>query len=79
MNIGDDQSELCTCVPALRCSFGVSVVEIYRDRVIWWCVGVAERKEEDTPARHKGLRKDLQAGLQHRRTTYAPHIRSPDL
>jgi hypothetical protein len=38
-------------MPSFWRFFGLSIVQINGNRVVWWCIGVSERKEENTPIR----------------------------
>ena len=49
VGIRNDERELRTCVPALRCPLRVSVVKIDRHRIVWRSIGITEGKEQDSP------------------------------
>lgn len=55
--VRNDQRKLGASVPTLFHAFGICVIEIDRDGVIWGSVGIAEREEKYPPGGVFRLRK----------------------
>ena len=80
VRIGDDECKLCACVPTFRRSFWVCIVEVDRDGVVGWRVGIPEWKQQYAPLKQQS--DDLERCACNEkgvwRTIYVLHTQTPD-